>query len=40
MPNLPSDVTVSEGFQSSMQTEGFASLGKAMGIAIVLLLSS
>ncbi len=38
MPSLPSDVTVSEGFQSSMQTEGFASLGKAMGIAIVLVI--
>jgi HAE1 family hydrophobic/amphiphilic exporter-1 len=38
MPNLPSDVTVSEGFQSSQQTEGFASLGKAMGIAILLVI--
>ncbi len=38
MPNLPSDVTVSEGFQSSQQTEGFASLGKAMGIAIVIVI--
>jgi HAE1 family hydrophobic/amphiphilic exporter-1 len=38
MPNLPKDVTVSEGFQSSQQTEGFASLGKAMGIAIVIVV--
>lgn len=38
MPNLPPDVTVSEGFQSAMQTEGFASLGNAMAIAIVLVI--
>ncbi len=38
MPNLPSDVKVSEGFQSAQQTEGFASLGKAMVIAIVIVI--
>lgn len=31
-------VTVSEGFESRQQTEGFASLGLAMGIAVVLVV--
>lgn len=38
MPNLPSTVTVSEGFQSSQQTEGFAGLASAMLIAITLVI--
>ena len=38
MPNLPKDVTVSEGFQSSQQTEGFAGLAKAMLIAITIVI--
>ena len=38
MPSLPADVTVSEGFQSSQQTEGFAGLASAMLIAIVIVI--
>src|SRR6185369_1921189 len=38
MPNLPADVTVSEGFQSQQQTEGFAGVGGAMLIAIVIVI--
>ncbi|MCC6617363.1 MAG: efflux RND transporter permease subunit [Anaerolineae bacterium] len=36
MPDLPATVTVSEGFESQMQTEGFRSLGIAMVIAIAI----
>ncbi len=36
--NLADRVTVSEGFESRQQTEGFAGLGIAMGIAIVLVV--
>jgi len=39
MPNLPADVTVSEGFQSAQQTEGFAGLANAMLIAIVIVIA-
>ncbi len=38
MPNLPSDITISEGFATAQQTEGFAGLGRAMLIAIVLVV--
>lgn len=38
LPDLPADVTVSEGFQSRQQTEGFAGLFTAMGIAIVIVI--
>ena len=38
MPNLPVEITVSEGFQSSQQTEGFAGLASAMLIAITLVI--
>jgi HAE1 family hydrophobic/amphiphilic exporter-1 len=38
MPNLPPEITVSEGFQSSQQTEGFAGLASAMLIAITLVI--
>jgi HAE1 family hydrophobic/amphiphilic exporter-1 len=37
-PELPPSVTVSEGFETRMQTEGFAGLFQAMGIAIVLVI--
>ena len=39
VPNLPADVTVSEGFQSAQQTEGFAGLANAMLIAIVIVIA-
>lgn len=38
IPNLPDSVTVSEGFETQIQTEGFASLFVAMGIAIVIVI--
>jgi multidrug efflux pump subunit AcrB len=38
MPGLPETISVSEGFESSLQTEGFASLFVAMGIAIVIVI--
>ncbi|MCC6803190.1 MAG: efflux RND transporter permease subunit, partial [Anaerolineae bacterium] len=38
MPNLPDSITVSEGFQSSQQTEGFAGLANAMVIAITIVI--
>jgi HAE1 family hydrophobic/amphiphilic exporter-1 len=38
MPNLPATVTVSEGFETAQQTEGFTSLALAMGIAIVIVV--
>ncbi len=38
IPDLPSDLTVSQGFETETQTEGFASLFVAMGIAIVLMI--
>ncbi|GAB4518878.1 MAG: hypothetical protein OHK0046_27070 [Anaerolineae bacterium] len=37
LPNLPEGVTVSQGFQSELQTEGFQSLFVAMGIGFVIL---
>ncbi len=38
MPNLPADVTISEGFATAQQTEGFAGLARAMLIAIVMVV--
>lgn len=38
LPDLPETVIVSQGFNSELQTEGFQSLGLAMGIAIVLVI--
>ena len=38
LPDLPPDVTVSQGFESEMQTAGFAGLFTAMGIAIVIVI--
>jgi HAE1 family hydrophobic/amphiphilic exporter-1 len=38
LPGLPETISVSEGFESSLQTEGFASLFVAMGIAIVIVI--
>lgn len=38
LPNLPDTVTISEGFETRQQTEGFASLASAMGIAIVIVV--
>jgi multidrug efflux pump subunit AcrB len=38
IPNLPADLTVSQGFETETQTEGFASLFVAMGIAIFLMI--
>ncbi len=38
MPNLPSDITISEGFATAQQTEGFSGLARAMLIAIVLVI--
>lgn len=35
IPNLPPSLTVSQGFQSQMQTEGFSQTFSAMGVAIV-----
>lgn len=34
LPDLPASVTVSEGFQSQQQTQGFSSTFSAMGIAV------
>jgi multidrug efflux pump subunit AcrB len=38
LPDLPSDIKVSQGFTSEIQTEGFNSLFAAMGIAIVIVV--
>ncbi|HYO88587.1 MAG TPA: efflux RND transporter permease subunit, partial [Candidatus Limnocylindrales bacterium] len=38
MPGLPATISVSEGFESQLQTQGFASLFVAMGIAIVIVI--
>lgn len=38
LPDLPSTITVSQGFNSELQTQGFQSLGIAMGIAIGLVV--
>ncbi|MBK8026258.1 MAG: efflux RND transporter permease subunit [Chloroflexi bacterium] len=38
LPNLPATLTVEEGFDSRQQTEGFAALFGAMGIAIALVV--
>ncbi len=38
MPNLPADITISEGFATAQQTEGFSGLARAMVIAIVLVI--
>lgn len=35
IPGLPESITVGEGFQSQVQTEGFAQTFSAMGIAVV-----
>ncbi len=36
MPNLPSDVSVSEGFQSQQQTQGFSQTFGSLGLAILI----
>ena len=38
MPDLPSTITVSEGFETQLQTQGFANLFVAMGIAIAIVV--
>lgn len=38
LPGLPATVTVSEGFETRLQTEGFANLIVAMGIAIAIVI--
>ncbi len=38
LPNLPSTLKVSQGFQSELQTQGFQSLFVAMGIAILIVI--
>jgi multidrug efflux pump subunit AcrB len=38
MPDLPSTVKVSEGFETQLQTQGFANLFVAMGIAIAIVV--
>ncbi|NDJ63263.1 MAG: efflux RND transporter permease subunit [Chloroflexi bacterium] len=38
IPGLPDSVTVSQGFEAEIQTQGFASLFVAMGIAIVIVV--
>lgn len=38
MSDLPATITVSEGFESRLQTEGFANLFVAMGIAIAIVV--
>lgn len=38
LPDLPSTLKVSQGFQSDLQTQGFQSLFVAMGIAIVIVV--
>ncbi len=38
LPNLPASISVTEGFESSQQTDGFRGLIGAMGIAIVLVI--
>jgi multidrug efflux pump subunit AcrB len=36
LDSAPEDITISEGFESQMQTEGFANTFKAIGISIVI----
>jgi len=38
LPDLPANIKVSQGFNSDLQTQGFQSLGVAMGIAVVLVV--
>ncbi|MFN8530891.1 MAG: efflux RND transporter permease subunit [Anaerolineae bacterium] len=38
IPNLPSTISVGQGFTSELQSAGFASMFQAMGIAIVIVL--
>lgn len=38
IPDLPPTITISEGFESRLQTEGFANLFVAMGIAIAIVV--
>ncbi len=38
MTDIPASIVVSEGFESQLQTEGFANLFVAMGIAIVIVI--
>ncbi len=38
MPDLPTTIRVSEGFQTELQTQGFSSVILAMGIAIVIVI--
>jgi multidrug efflux pump subunit AcrB len=39
IPDLPESITVSEGFETQLQTQGFANLFVAMGIAIVIVVA-
>jgi len=39
LPDLPATISVSEGFETEVQTEGFQSLFVAMGIAIVIVIA-
>jgi len=38
LPDLPDTITISQGFNSDLQTQGFQSLFTAMGIAIVIVV--
>lgn len=38
IPNIPPSITISEGFETELQTQGFANLFVAMGIAIVIVV--
>jgi multidrug efflux pump subunit AcrB len=38
IPNLPETISISEGFETEVQTQGFASLFVAMGIALVIVV--
>jgi multidrug efflux pump subunit AcrB len=38
LPDIPDTITVSQGFTSQLQSEGFQSLGIAMGIALILVV--
>ncbi|MBW4435613.1 MAG: efflux RND transporter permease subunit [Pleurocapsa minor GSE-CHR-MK-17-07R] len=39
IPDLPASITVSEGYETQLQTQGFANLFVAMGIAIVIVVA-
>lgn len=38
IPNIPPSITISEGFETELQTQGFANLFVAMGIAIAIVV--